>query len=271
MNQLALDRLKIENELRHALGRDELLLHFQPKVDIATGAIVGAEALVRWRHPERGMVPPGEFIPVAEETGLIVQISAWVLEAAVRQVRAWQDEGLGLVKIAINLSARDFSSSLPDRVDAILENYDVEARWLELEITESMLMHSADRVIGMMDELAQRGITLALDDFGTGYSSLSYLKRFPIDTLKIDRSFVLNIPGDANDCAIAGAIVGMAKQLGHKIIAEGVETADQFAFLRGIGCDEFQGYLFSPPVDAEKFSAMLREGKCFARAVKTGA
>jgi diguanylate cyclase (GGDEF)-like protein/PAS domain S-box-containing protein len=266
MNQRALDRLKIENELRNAIQRDELLLHYQPKVDIASGRIIGAEALVRWRHPERGMVAPGDFVPVAEESGIIVQISAWVLDAAVRQAHAWQQADLRPVKIAVNLSARDFSASLPQRVDAVLEKHGLAAEWLELEITESMLMHSAEHVIGVMDELAGRGIALSLDDFGTGYSSLSYLKRFPIDTLKIDRSFVDHIPADPNDCAIAGAIASMAKQLGHKVIAEGVETGEQLGFLRGVGCDEFQGYLFSPPVDAERFAAMLREDKHLALA-----
>jgi diguanylate cyclase (GGDEF)-like protein/PAS domain S-box-containing protein len=264
MNQRALDRLKIENELRHAIERHELLLHYQPKVDIVSGRIVGAEALVRWRHPERGMVPPGDFVPVAEETGVIVQISAWVLETAVRQARAWLDAGLPPVKIAVNLSARDFSSALPERVDAVLAAHRLPPEQLELEITESMLMHSTERVIAMMDELSKLGVTLALDDFGTGYSSLSYLKRFPIDTLKIDRSFVMNMPGDTNDCAIAGAIVGMAKQLGHKVIAEGVETAEQLTFLKSLGCDEMQGYLLSAPVTAEKFAALLREDRRLA-------
>ena len=261
MNRRALDRLKIESNLRHAIVRDELLLHYQPKVDIASGRIVGAEALVRWRHPERGMVAPVDFVPVAEETGLIIQISAWVLEAAVRQARAWQDAGLKPIKMAVNLSARDFSAALPERVDRVLAAHGLAPEWLELEITESMLMHSTERVIAMMDALAQRGITLSLDDFGTGYSSLSYLKRFPIDTLKMDRSFVLNIPTDTSDCAIAGAIAGMAKQLGHKVIAEGVETAEQLSFLKCLGCDEFQGYLFSPPVTADAFAAMLAADK----------
>jgi EAL domain-containing protein (putative c-di-GMP-specific phosphodiesterase class I) len=264
MNQRALDRLKIENGLRHAIDRNELLLHYQPKVDIASGAIVGAEALVRWRHPEQGMIPPGEFISVAEETGLIIQISAWVLDESLRQARVWRDAGLAPIKIAVNLSARDFSSALPERVVKALAAHDIAPEWLELEITESMLMHSTERVIAMMDELAQAGVALSLDDFGTGYSSLSYLKRFPIDTLKIDRSFVINIPDDPNDCAIAGAIVGMAKQLGHKVIAEGVETAQQLMFLKSLGCDELQGYLFSAPVPPEKFETMLREDKRLA-------
>jgi EAL domain-containing protein (putative c-di-GMP-specific phosphodiesterase class I) len=264
MNQRALDRLKIENGLRHAVERKELLLHYQPKVDLASGRIVGAEALVRWRHPEQGMIPPGDFVPVAEETNLIVQISAWVLDEALRQARAWRDAGLPPVKVAVNLSARDFSPSLPQRVVAALAAHGIGPEWLELEITESMLMHSTERVVAMMDELAAAGVALSLDDFGTGYSSLSYLKRFPIDTLKIDRSFVINMPGDSNDCAIAGAIVGMAKQLGHKVIAEGVETAEQLAFLRSLGCDEMQGYLFSAPLPADRFVDLLREDRRLA-------
>jgi EAL domain-containing protein (putative c-di-GMP-specific phosphodiesterase class I) len=184
-----------------------------------------------------------------------------VLEAACRQARAWQDAGLPVTKIAVNLSARDFSASLPERVKSVLARHGIGAEWLELEITEGMLMHNTDKVISMMDEIAALGISLSLDDFGTGYSSLSYLKRFPINTLKIDRSFVINIPDDGDDCAIAGAIVSMSKQLKHNVIAEGVESAEQLLFLRTLGCDEIQGYLFSPPVPAEKFEAMVREGR----------
>jgi diguanylate cyclase (GGDEF)-like protein/PAS domain S-box-containing protein len=261
MNQRAIDRLNLEAGLRRAIERNELLLYYQPKVRIADGAIIGAEALVRWRHQERGLVPPGEFIPVAEESGLIVHISNWVLEEAGRQIRQWMNDGFPAMHIAVNLSARDFSSGLPARVQRLLQRHGIGAEWLELEITEGMLMHHTDSVIGMMDEITEMGIALSLDDFGTGYSSLSYLKRFPIDTLKIDRSFVISIPGDADDCAIAGAIVSMSKQLKHNVIAEGVETTDQLAFLKSLGCDEIQGYLFSPPVPAEKFAAMVREDK----------
>jgi EAL domain-containing protein (putative c-di-GMP-specific phosphodiesterase class I) len=207
------------------------------------------------------MVPPGEFIPVAEETGLIVQISAWVLNEACRQARCWQDAGLAPMRIAVNLSARDFSTGLPLRIAELLERHGIGAEWLELEITESMLMNNTEKVIAMMDEVAALGVALSLDDFGTGYSSLSYLKRFPIDTLKIDRSFIINIPEDGNDCAIAGAIISMSKQLKHAVIAEGVESEDQLTFLRSLGCDEIQGYLFSAPVVAEKFEIMVREGK----------
>ena len=261
MNQRAIDRLNLEAGLRRAIERDELLLYYQPKVNIKNGTIVGAEALVRWRHPERGLVPPAEFVPVAEESGLIVHVSNWVLEAVCKQIRQWMDTGFPAMHIAVNLSARDFSSGLPARVQELLERYGIGAEWLELEITEGMLMHHTAAVIAMMEEITALGVSLSLDDFGTGYSSLSYLKRFPIDTLKIDRSFIISIPDDTDDCAIAGAIVGMSKQLKHNVIAEGVETTDQLVFLKGLGCDEIQGYLFSPPVPAETFAAMVRDGK----------
>jgi diguanylate cyclase (GGDEF)-like protein/PAS domain S-box-containing protein len=261
MNELAADRLKIEAGLRRALERDEFLLHYQPKVAIADGRIVGAEALVRWRHPERGMVPPNEFIPVAEETGLILQVSEWVLEAACAQSRRWQDAGLAPLKVAINLSAREFNPKLPARIAAALARHGIPPARLDLEITEGMLMNSTEQVIAMMAELAAMGVSLSLDDFGTGYSSLSYLRRFPIDSLKIDRSFVIDLPDDANASAIASAIVSMSKRLQHRVVAEGVETLAQLQFLEAHGCDEIQGYFFSPPVPPEKFEAMVREDK----------
>ena len=261
MNQRSVERLALEAALRRAIDRNELLLYYQPKVSLTTGLIVGAEALVRWKHPERGMVPPGDFIPLAEETGLIVPISHWVLAEACSQARRWRDAGMPAMRIAVNLSARDFSPELPQRVMAALSEQGIDPEWLELEITEGMLMNRTERVIEMMAELQHLGITLSLDDFGTGYSSLSYLKRFPIHTLKIDRSFVINIPQDRDDCAIAGAIASMASQLGHQVIAEGVESPEQVAFLRLAGCDEIQGYLFSAPVPPERFAAMVSERK----------
>jgi len=261
MNQRALDRLKTENGLRLALERGELLLHYQPKTDIARSTIIGVEALVRWLHPETGMISPADFIPVAEDSGLIVEIGEWVLEQACSDALDWQRAGLPPIKVAVNISARQLTARLPRIVAALLARHGLDARWLELELTESMLMHGSDAVITMMDELHAMGIALSLDDFGTGFSSLSYLKRFPIDTLKIDRSFVSGIPDDAGDCAIAGAIVSMAKQLGHKVIAEGVETEAQLAFLARIGCDEIQGYLFSTPLPADEFVALLKSGK----------
>jgi diguanylate cyclase (GGDEF)-like protein/PAS domain S-box-containing protein len=259
MNQGMQERMRIESGLRHALGNGELLLHYQPKYSISDGKIIGAEALVRWRHPERGLVPPIEFIPLAEATGLVVQVGEWVLETACAQAQVWKDAGLPPIRLAVNVSAREFTSALPGRVTETLKRYGLEPSWLELEITESTLMHNIDRVIGIMDRITATGVTLSLDDFGTGYSSLSYLKRFPIDTLKIDRSFTIGIPGDVNDCAIANTIISIAQQLKHKVIAEGVETVDQLAFLKNSGCDEVQGYLFSKPLGADEFEQALRE------------
>ncbi|MFC5300917.1 putative bifunctional diguanylate cyclase/phosphodiesterase [Azospira restricta] len=257
MNLRSLERLKLEGSLRHALDRGEFRLHYQPQVDLASGRITGAEALLRWEMPGHGMVPPAQFIPVAEETGLIVPIGEWVVDAACRQLRAWLDAGQAPVKIAVNLSPRQFSQNLPRTVLGILRAHDIPAELLEVEITESMLMHNADSVVAMMQEFAAAGVSMSLDDFGTGYSSLSYLKRFPINTLKIDQSFVRGIPRDANDSAIATAIIGMAKALNLKVIAEGVETAEQQDFLKSAGCDEMQGYRFSKPLPADPFAALL--------------
>jgi diguanylate cyclase (GGDEF)-like protein/PAS domain S-box-containing protein len=265
MNRRALDALKIETGLRRALERGELLLHYQPKVALADGCLIGAEALVRWQHPEDGLVPPDAFVPVAEETGLIVRLGAWVLDAACRQAGIWRDAGLAPIRVAVNLSAREFVASLPARVQEVLDRHRLTPEWLELEITESMLMHSSDRVIAMMDELAAMGVTLSLDDFGTGFSSLSYLKRFPIHTLKIDRSFISGIPDDANDNAIAAAIISMGKQLKHRVIAEGVENKAQLDFLSAAGCDEIQGFVYSRPVPAEQFTPLLRKGRRMPR------
>ncbi|WP_025917896.1 bifunctional diguanylate cyclase/phosphodiesterase [Herminiimonas sp. CN] len=263
MNRAALSRLHIETGLRRAIGSNELLLYYQPKINIEDGRIVGAEALVRWQHPERGLVFPSEFIPIAEESRLVVRLGEWVLEAACRQAAAWQRAGLAPMRVAINLSAGEFTVSLPGRVQAALRRHGIDADWLELEITESMLMIGTDDVIAIMEEIAGLGVTLSLDDFGTGYSSLSYLKRFPIHTLKIDRSFIMGIPKDQNDCAIAGAIIGIAKQLQHRVIAEGVENAEQLDFLRNQGCEEIQGYFFSRPVASLEMEKMLREDRRF--------
>ena len=259
MNLRSLERLKTEGGLRHALERDEFTLHFQPQLEIASGRIIGAETLLRWQHPGHGEIPPARFIPVAEETGLIIPIGEWVIDATCRQLRAWLDAGLQPVKVAVNLSPRQFSQNLPRTVMGYLKRYDVPPDLLELEITESMLMHNADSVVAMMQEFADAGIVLSLDDFGTGYSSLSYLKRFPIDTLKIDQSFVRGIPHDADDSAIAAAIIGMAKALRLRVIAEGVETTSQLDFLKAAGCDEIQGYWFSRPIVPDAFAQLLRE------------
>jgi diguanylate cyclase (GGDEF)-like protein/PAS domain S-box-containing protein len=261
MNQGMQERIRIESGLRHALSDGELLLHYQPKLAIGSGQIIGAEALVRWAHPTRGLVPPGEFIPLAEATGLVVQVGEWVLEAACAQAALWQRAGLAPFRLAVNVSAREFSASLPARISATLARHGLDPCWLELEITESTLMHDVEQVIALMEEIAALGVTLSLDDFGTGYSSLSYLKRFPIHTLKIDRSFTTGLPGDSKDCAIASSIIGIGQQLKHKVIAEGVETAEQLAFLRAAGCDEVQGFLFSRPLPAAQFEALLRANR----------
>jgi len=226
MDQRARDLLRLETELRAALTANQLELHYQPKVSLRSGHIVGAEALIRWRHPERGMISPNEFIPLAEQTGLIFEIGNWVLEEACRQIRAWRDAGLAMPPVAVNLSARQFDKRLPARVQDVLERHGVLPEQIMLEITESLLVGGFDNVIAIMNELVAMGFALALDDFGTGYSSLAYLKKFPISTLKIDRSFVIGLPDDENDCAIARAIVAMAQQLRQEIVAEGVETAE---------------------------------------------
>ncbi|WP_338764782.1 EAL domain-containing protein [Massilia sp. METH4] len=261
MNQRVKEHLRIEGELRDALANGQLLLYYQPKVSLRSGRIVGAEALLRWRHPVRGLVSPGVFIPVAEETGLIVELGNWVIEEACRQIRAWHDAGLVMPPVAVNLSARQFDRSLPRRMADVLARHRVHPEQIMVEITESLLVRGAEAAIAIMNELVAMGLALALDDFGTGYSSLAYLKKFPISTLKIDRSFVVGLPLEENDCAIARAIVTMAQQLRQEIVAEGVETVEQMAFLRELGCDQLQGYLFSQPVPAADFERMLRDGR----------
>ena len=260
MNVRSLEKLEMESSLRRALDLGELLLHYQPQADIHTGAIVGAEVLLRWQHPGLGMVSPGQFIPLAEDTGLIVPIGQWVMEQAVAQNRAWQQSGVPVVKLAVNLSAQQFRLPLVEEISAVLARHGLAHKYLELEITESMVMSNVERVIGMLDDLAVLGVPMALDDFGTGYSSLSYLKRFPIDKLKVDQSFVRGIPHDADDVVITRAIIALGKSLGLKVIAEGVETREQLEFLRKEGCDEIQGYLFSHPVPAEDFLKLLVGG-----------
>ena len=260
MNQRATDHFRLESDLRRGISSGELQLHYQPKVSLRSGRIVGAEALLRWRHRELGMIPPAKFVPIAEETGLVLVLGDWVIDETCRQVRAWIDEGLEPVPIAVNISARQFDALLPARIQAALDRHRVSAELLRIELTESLVVRGADTVVPIMNELVAMGLRIALDDFGTGYSSLAYLKRFPLHTLKIDRSFVVGIPGEENDCAIARAIVTMGKQLRQEIVAEGVETPEQMIFLRTLGCDQLQGYLFSPPLEADKFAAMLREG-----------
>ena len=262
MNVRAKEQWQLEGELRFALSSHQLRLHYQPKVSLRSGRIVGAEALIRWQHPGQGMIAPGKFVPLAEETGLILELGNWVLTETCRQIRTWMDAGLEPIPVAINLSARQFDDQLIGRLRDVTERYQVPCELLKLEITESLLVRGPEKVILLMNELAAYGFTLALDDFGTGYSSLAYLKRFPISTLKIDRTFVTGVPEDENDCAIAQAIVTMGKQLRQEIVAEGVETRAQMAFLRDLGCDQLQGYLFSPPVPADVFEHMVNEKRC---------
>ena len=258
MNDYAFERLQLEKDLRKALEREEFLVYYQPQIHISTGRIIGMEALVRWQHPQRGMVSPGQFIPLAEETKLIIPIGEWVLRTACAQNKAWQDAGFPHVRVSVNLSAHQFlEPNLAQMVKQVLEETGLAPEFLDLEITESITMNNIDRAIATMHELASLGIQISIDDFGTGYSSLSYLKKFPIHTLKIDQSFVRDIPNDSDDGAIATAIIAMAHSLNLNVIAEGVETADQLEFLGRRGCDEMQGYLVSRPVPAIEFENIL--------------
>ena len=253
------ERLRMESSLRHALERGELRVHYQPQVDMRSGQIIGVEALLRWQHPELGIVPPGSFIALAEETGLILPIGAWVLRHACQQVRSWRDAGIDTVPVAINLSAKQFSGQIIDTVKAVLEETGLEPHFLELELTESVSMDDPENTFRILAALKDMGVLLAIDDFGTGYSNLNYLKRFPVDKLKLDQSFVRELTSDPDDLAIARAVIAMAHSLRLRVIAEGVETDGQLAVLADNGCDEMQGYLFSKPVPAGEIAAMLRE------------
>jgi diguanylate cyclase (GGDEF)-like protein len=255
----SIERLTLETALRRALDRNQFALHYQPKVDMATGQITGVEALLRWTHPEFGVLPPAQFIPLAEETGLIVPIGRWVLKEACAQNMAWQRRGLRPVSMAVNLSPRQFGDEhLLQDIDEALAASGMSPVLLQLEVTESMVMRNVSRAIKVLDAIQSRGIRLAIDDFGTGYSSMSLMKQFPIDTIKIDRSFVRDLPRDSEDQAIAQAIISMGKALGMTVVAEGVETAEQQTFLRDHDCDEMQGYLFSKPVPPEQMADLLR-------------
>lgn len=257
------EKLQRQEELREAIAREEFVLHYQPQMSLESGRIFAAEALLRWRHPLRGMLSPATFVPLAEETGLIVPIGDWVLRTACRQCKAWQDAGLAPLIISVNVSARQFRErNWAARVAAVLTETGLEARYLELELTESLIMQDVQGAIATMHELEAIGVHLAIDDFGTGYSSLSALKRFPVRRLKIDRSFVEDIPSDPDDKAITSAIISLAQKLGLRVIAEGVETLDQVEFLRQSGCDEIQGYFFSRPLPAGDFEALLRQTLC---------
>ena len=259
MNERALDLLLVERDLRRALEENQFVLHYQPKIDLRSGHITGAEALIRWQHPTRGLVGPNQFIGVAEERGLIVAIGNWVMHETCRQNAAWQQERMEPLPIAINLSAIHFQQSgLLRDVQQNLAEHALGADCLELELTESSIMQDAAATISIMDQLKQVGVFLALDDFGTGYSSLSQLKGLPLDNLKLDQSFVRGLPDDGDDLAICTAVIAMGKALGLKVIAEGVETPDQLRVLRSLGCDVGQGYLFARPLPADQFYAFVQ-------------
>jgi predicted signal transduction protein with EAL and GGDEF domain len=259
MNAEALQKLSLESHLRKALEREEFVLYYQPVLSVASGAVVGAEALIRWQHPDMGMVSPLEFIPLAEDAGLIVQISEWVLDRACRQAAAWQRIGAQPMKVSVNLSGVDFRrSTMPQTVARALEASGLDPCCLKLELTESVLMREIETTLVILKQLNDMGVQLSIDDFGTGYSSFNYLRRFPLHTLKIDRSFVRDIPGHQDVAAITRAIIAMGHSLKLNVVAEGVETHSQLAYLRELGCDEYQGYLFSAAVPAVQFQELLR-------------
>jgi len=258
MNTRAVRRLFVEGKLRRALKQGEFMLYYQPKIDLASGVMIGSEALIRWQDPEHGLVYPNQFVPIAEESGLIVPIGSWVLREACRQVCAWQDSGLLAVPVSVNISAAEFRhKNFLEGVALVLKETGMLPSFLELELTESILMHDAESSASVLESLKAMGMQLAIDDFGTGYSSLSYLKRFPINTLKIDQSFVRDIAIDADDASIVSAMIGMGKSLKQRVIAEGVETEAQLAFLRTLQCDEGQGFLLGHPLPADQFERLL--------------
>jgi diguanylate cyclase (GGDEF)-like protein len=252
-------RLRLESDLHQAMKAGQLELHYQPKVDTATGTVRSAEALLRWRHPERGLVPPDEFIPVAEETGQIGAIGVWVLQQACLQAKAWQDQGLPSLRVGVNISAVQFHQpGLVDSVRAALDNAGLEPRHLEIELTETCVMSNPEESIAVLEALSRMGVLVSVDDFGTGYSSMSYLRRFPIDKLKIDRTFVAEMDTRPDDASIVQAIVSLAHGLRLKVVAEGVENEAQLMALKALGCDQYQGYYCSPALPAAEFEQLVR-------------
>jgi len=260
MNSVTQDKVRLESDLHQALALGQFELHYQPKLDTSTGVIHGAEALIRWRHPERGLVLPGEFIPLAEACGLIDSIGEWVVREGCRQARTWQLEGLPHLRVAVNLSAFQFrNGNLLQTIREALQAADLDPRFLEVEITESAVMSDPEESVAILEQLSRMGVVVSVDDFGTGYSSMSYLRRFPIDKLKIDRAFIAELISRADDTSIVKAIVSLAHSLHLKVVAEGVETQEQLDLLKALGCDQYQGYCFSPAVPAAKFAALLRD------------
>ncbi len=261
LNARAKDRVVLETELRHAIQAGQLCLHYQPKVDARNGRLVGAEALVRWQHPERGLIPPGHFIPLAEESGLITPLTDWVLHAACKSLRRWSDLGLPTLPLSVNLPASSLADAqLPQQLEGLVRHYHLHTSCLMLELTETMVMRDVATTVGVLDTLRALGFGLSLDDFGTGYSSLSHLKRLPMNELKIDRAFITDAARGGRDAALAAAIITLGGELGLQVVAEGVETKEQSAFLIGRGCALQQGYLFSKPVPQAAFEQMLKAG-----------
>ena len=258
LNHALVERLDIEHRLRGALARHQFLLHYQPRIDMDTGKIAGAEALLRWRVPQRGLVSPARFISVAEDTGLIVPIGRWVLHTACAQAREWQVAGLPPIVVSVNVSPRQFrEGNIVETIAEALRVTGLDAHYLQIELTEGLAMHGAEKYVEMLGRIKALGVQIAVDDFGTGYSSLSYLKRFPVDQLKVDRSFVVDLATDPDDAVIVQAIIALGHKLNLRVVAEGVETTDQLDFLRQSGCDEMQGYLFGRPMIASDFAALL--------------
>jgi diguanylate cyclase (GGDEF)-like protein/PAS domain S-box-containing protein len=258
LNRALVERLDIERRLRGALARHQFLLHYQPRIDMATGRIAGAEALLRWRIPQQGLASPSRFIAVAEDTGLIVPIGRWVMMAACEQARQWQRAGLPPIIVSVNVSPRQFrEGNIVETIAEALRTTELPARYLQIELTEGLAMHGAEKYVHMLGQIKALGVQIAVDDFGTGYSSLSYLKRFPVDQLKVDRSFVTDLATDPDDAVIVQAIIALGHKLNLRVVAEGVETTEQLEFLRASGCDEMQGYLFGRPMLAADFAALL--------------
>jgi EAL domain-containing protein (putative c-di-GMP-specific phosphodiesterase class I) len=261
MNLKAVERQSLEGSLRCALEREEFLLDYQPKVNLETGEITGVEALIRWQQPDRGLVPPAHFVPIAEDCGLILPIGRWVLREACRQARAWQDAGLPPLPIAVNVSAVEFrDKGFVEGVRRILSETGLPAQYLELELTEGVLMEDAESATSVLLQLKAMGVHLAIDDFGTGYSSLSYLRKFPIDALKIDQSFIRQNTTTPNESSIVSAVIAMGRSLKLRVVAEGVETLEELVVLQGLQCDEAQGFYFSRPVAAAQFADLLQKG-----------
>jgi EAL domain-containing protein (putative c-di-GMP-specific phosphodiesterase class I) len=259
MDSVTRERVSLESDLHQALRHQQFELYYQPKADIATSDVHSAEALIRWRHPQRGLILPAEFIPLAEECGLINEMGAWVLREACRQCKAWQLDGLPPLRVAVNVAAAQFrQGNLLEVIRSALQESQLEPHWLEIELTESAVMTNPEESAVILERLSRMGVLVSVDDFGTGYSSMSYLRRFPIDKLKIDRSFVKDLGTRADDASIVQAIISLAHSLRLKVVAEGVETSEQLKFLQALNCDQYQGFHFSPPLPAAEFAQLVR-------------